>query len=55
MRELSSMAFEQLSLTKTQSAIQPELRRPLFPMGLLPTGYKPQVYRYLVTSCGGSI
>ena len=39
-RELSSMAFEQLSRTKTQSTIQPELRRPLFPMGLL-TGYKP--------------
>ena len=35
--------------------IQAELRRPLFPMGLLPTGYKPQVYSYLVTSCGGAI
>ena len=35
--------------------IQPELRRPLFPMGLLLTGYKPQVYSYLVNSCGGAI
>ena len=41
MRERSSKVFEQPSLRKTRSSIQPELGRPLFPMRLLPTGYEP--------------
>ena len=34
---------------------QPELRRPLFPMGLLPTGYEPRVYSCLIAPYGGAI